>query len=70
MCVCFFFRQLRKIEEIQNALDSYGAMPKLVVHLNSGVSDATIQEALALLVKLLFGGNHKTQVIKRDMSQI
>lgn len=50
------------IETLQNVLDSMGAMRNVVVHLNSGVSDVIIQEALALMVKMLYAGNSQVQV--------
>ena len=50
------------IENVQNALDDMGAVCKVVVHLDSRVSDVILQEALALMVKLLFGGNSQVQV--------
>ena len=61
--MCIFARHLKKIEDMQNALDGYGGTPKIVVHLNSGVSDDIIKEALAVLSKLLYGGNKQVQVM-------
>ena len=58
--VCF--RQLKVVEDLQNALDDMGAIKVVVLHLNSGVSDVIIREALALMVMLLFSGNTKVQV--------
>ena len=59
---CCVARQMTVIENVQNALDDMGAVCKVVVHLDSRVSDVILQEALALMVKLLFGGNSQVQV--------
>ena len=40
------------IENVQNALDDMGAVCKVVVHLDSRVSDVILQEALALMVAI------------------
>ena len=64
--IFFVSRQMAKIEELQNVLDDMGAMRKIVVHLNSGVNETIIQEALALMVKMLFAGNVKVQVCRHE----
>ena len=58
------------IEQVQNALDDMGGIRKIVLHLSSGVSDVIIQEALALMVKMLFAGNSQVQVVCRQVQAV
>ena len=54
-------RLLKKIEEVQDALNSYEAILKVLPHL-SKTGDDIVREVLAFLTALLFGGNEAVQV--------
>ncbi len=58
ICIC---RQLRKVEEVQSALNNHGAMLKVLGHL-SKTGDDIVREVLAFIAAMLFGGNENVQV--------
>ena len=62
MLLLLLFRQLKTIEEVQDALDSYGSINGTLEHL-SRPDDEVIRELLAFLSALLFNGNENVQVI-------
>ncbi|OWF52185.1 Inositol 1,4,5-trisphosphate receptor type 3 [Mizuhopecten yessoensis] len=53
-------RQLRVIEEVQNALNTYGAVTSVLEHL-SRPQDNVVREVLSFLAALLFNGNDEVQ---------
>ena len=57
-CVC---RQLKFIETVQTALDSYDVVVSVLGHL-SRPQDDLVRELLAFLAVLLFSGNENVQV--------
>ena len=61
--IVFYSRQLLAIEDVQNALNSHGAMLKVLPHL-SKPGDDIVREVLAFLAAMLFGGNKSVQVGK------
>ena len=58
---CFIYRQLKVIEDVQNALNHYGSIDGTLEHL-SRPSDRVVRELLAFLAALLFNGNEDVQV--------
>lgn len=57
----FNFRQLKVIEDVQNALNHYGSIDGTLEHL-SRPNDDVVRELLAFLAALLFNGNEEVQV--------
>ncbi|XP_033761182.1 inositol 1,4,5-trisphosphate receptor type 3-like isoform X6 [Pecten maximus] len=53
-------RQLKVIEEVQNALNTYGVVTSVLEHL-SRPQDNVVREVLAFLAALLFNGNDEVQ---------
>ena len=67
-----FCRKLKKIELAQNALNSHGALLKVLPHL-SKTGDNIVREVLAFLAAMLFGGNNEVQVrgeIKYQLGEV
>ena len=62
-------RQLKVIEDLQNALNFYGSIDGCLEHL-SRPQDAIIRELLAFLAALLFNGNEDVQVSTICISNI
>ena len=57
-----YFRQLKVIEDVQNALNHYGSIEGTLEHL-ARANDDIVRELLAFLVALLFNSNIAVQVI-------
>ena len=58
--VSLFYRQLKRIEDVQNALNEHGAMLKVLPHLSKN-GDLIVREVLSFLAAMLFGGNDDVQ---------
>lgn len=57
----FFSRQLKAIEDVQNALNYFQVVTSTLDHLNSS-QDSVVRETLGFLASLLFNGNEYVQV--------
>jgi len=56
----FVLRQLQRIKNIQNVLNSHDAVLMVLPHLSTN-SDNLVREVLSFLVAMLYGGNKEVQ---------
>ena len=59
---CPLHRQINRIKVVQNSLNSFEAVLKVLPHLSTN-NDKMVREVLAFLVSMLYGGNQEVQVL-------